>query len=389
MRNILPVYKKVHITVARARGKYIWDISGRKYLDFISGISVNVLGHRPSAVVKAVREQLGKYMHVSNLYTDMNQEKYADLLIKKTFPGKVFFSNSGTEANELAIKFVRKAGEGRNKFRIISFSGSFHGRSMSTLSATGQKKFHEGFRPLLTGFDFAKFNDISSVKKLISPRTAAVLVEPVQGEGGVYPAERTFLRDLKKLCVKHKLFLIFDEIQTGFGRTGSLFAFQKYGVSPHILTLAKAAGGGLPLGVTVLGEGLEKHFTYGSHGSTFGGNPLSVSAGLATLRSIDAKMLKRINALGDYFMASLSKLAARFPVIRQIRGEGLMIGVEFKKPIAGDAVAYSFKKGILVNACKDNILRFLPSFVIDRSDIDLVVSELAGFLDEKSEGVGK
>ncbi|PIY17644.1 MAG: aspartate aminotransferase family protein, partial [Elusimicrobia bacterium CG_4_10_14_3_um_filter_49_12_50_7] len=158
------------ITVARAQGKYIWDLSGRKYLDFISGISVNVLGHRPPAVVKAVKDQLGKYMHVSNLYTDMTQEKYADLLIKKTFPGKVFFSNSGTEANELAIKFVRKAGEGKNKFRIISFANSFHGRSMSTLSATGQKKFHEGFRPLLTGFDFAKFNDISSVKKLISPR---------------------------------------------------------------------------------------------------------------------------------------------------------------------------------------------------------------------------
>jgi len=387
MRNILPVYKKVAITVARAQGKYIWDLSGRKYLDFISGISVNVLGHRPPTVVKAVKDQLGKYMHVSNLYTDMTQEKYADLLIKKTFPGKVFFSNSGTEANELAIKFVRKAGEGKNKFRIISFANSFHGRSMSTLSATGQKKFHEGFRPLLTGFDFAKFNDISSVKKLISPRTAAVLVEPVQGEGGVYPAEKTFLRDLKKLCLKHKLFLIFDEIQTGFGRTGSLFAFQKYGVRPHILTLAKAAGGGLPLGVTVLGAGLEKYFTYGSHGSTFGGNPLAVTAGLATLRTIDAKMLKRVSALGDHFMKSLSKLAPRFSLIKEIRGEGLMIGVEFKKAVAGDAVAYLFGKGILVNACKDNILRFLPPFIIRKGDVDLVVGELAGFLESESAGV--
>jgi len=369
--------------VGRAQGKYIWDKSGKKYLDFISGISVNVLGHRPPAVIKAVKEQLAKYMHVSNLYTDMNQEKYADLLIKKTFPGKVFFSNSGGEANELAIKLVRKAGEGKNKYRIISFSDSFHGRSMSTLSATGQKKMHKGFRPLLTGFDYAHLNDISSVKKLIGSRTAAILVEPVQGEGGVYPADKRFLAGLKTLCAKHKLFLIFDEIQTGFGRTGTLFAFQKHGVKPDILTLAKAAGGGLPLGITILGRGLEKYFPYGSHGSTFGGNPLSVVAGLATLKAIDGKMLKRVNSLGNFFMESLSKLAGSFDVIRQIRGEGLMIGVEFKKPVAKELAAHLFKKGVLANACKDNILRFLPPFIIEKIDIKFVLREITGFLDSK------
>ena len=371
--------------MARAQGKYIWDKSGKKYLDFISGISVNVLGHRPPAVIKAVKEQLSKYMHVSNLYTDMTQEKYADMLIKKSFPGKVFFSNSGSEANELAIKLVRKVGEGKNKFRIISFSNSFHGRSMSTLSATGQKKFHKGFRPLLTGFDYAEFNDISSVKKLISPRTAAILVEPVQGEGGVYPADKRFLAGLKKLCAKHKLFLIFDEIQTGFGRTGSLFSFQKYGVKPDIMTLAKAAGGGLPLGITILGRGLERYFPYGSHGSTFGGNPLAVAAGFATLKSIDGKMLKRINALGDFFMKSLSELAERFGVISQIRGEGLMIGVEFKESVAKELSVYLFKKGILAIPCKDNILRFLPPFIIEKSDIKFVISEIAIFLEERGQ----
>ncbi len=254
---------------------------------------------------------------------------------------------------------------------------------MSTLSATGQKKFHKGFRPLLTGFDYAKFNDISSVKKLIGPKTAAVLIEPVQGEGGVYPANKLFLAGLKKLCVKHKLFLIFDEIQTGFGRTGSLFSFQKYGVKPDIMTLAKAAGGGLPLGITILGRGLEKYFPYGSHGSTFGGNPLAVAAGLATLKALDAKMLKRINSLGDFFKDSLAELAGRFDVIRQIRGEGLMIGMEFKKPLAAEMAAHLFKKGILAIPCKDNILRFLPPYIIDKSDINLVVREMAGFLDRK------
>ncbi|MBU3955214.1 acetylornithine/succinylornithine family transaminase [bacterium] len=383
MKNILPVYRKVCLTVSKAQGKYIWDKTGKRYLDFISGISVNVLGHRPPAVVKAVKEQLGKYLHVSNLYTDMSQEKYADLLIKKTFPGKVFFSNSGGEANELAIKLVRKAGEGKKKFRIISFANSFHGRSMSTLSATGQKKFHKGFRPLLTGFDYAKLNDISSVKKLIGPKTAAVLVEPIQGEGGVYPADKRFLQELKKLCVKYKLILIFDEIQTGFGRTGSLFSFQKSGVRPQILTLAKAAGGGLPLGITILDNALVKYFPYGSHGSTFGGNPLAVAAGFATLQSIDAKMLKRINALGDFLRKSLTELAGRFDVIRQIRGDGLMIGVEFKEAVAGEIVAYLFKKGILINACKENILRFLPPFIIDRSDIKFVINGIAEFLEER------
>ncbi|MEA2081518.1 MAG: acetylornithine/succinylornithine family transaminase [Elusimicrobiota bacterium] len=383
MKNTLQVYKKLPLTVAKAQGKYIWDKSGKKYLDFISGISVNVLGHRPPAVVRAVKEQLGRYMHVSNLYTDMNQEKYADLLIRKTFPGKVFFSNSGGEANELAIKLVRKAGGGKNKYRIISFSDSFHGRSMSTLSATGQKKMHKGFRPLLTGFDYARLNDISSVKKLVGSRTAAVLVEPVQGEGGVYPADKDFLKDLKKLCVKHKLFLIFDEIQTGFGRSGSLFAFQQCGVKPDIITLAKAAGGGLPLGATILRKGLEKYFPYGSHGSTFGGNPLAVAAGLATLKSIDAKMLKRINALGDFFRDSLAELSGRFDVISQIRGPGLMIGVEFREPVAKDIAAHLFKKGVLANACKENILRFLPPYIIEKSDIRFVVKEITGFLDRK------
>jgi len=358
MRNILGVYKKIPLSVKKAEGKFIWDTRGRKYLDFFSGISVTNLGHRNGKVLSAVKRQISKYLHVSNYYTDAAQEKYAGLLVKRSFPGKVFFSNSGGEANELAIKLARRfGGEKKNRYRIISFKNSFHGRSMSTLSATGQKKFQKGFSPLLSGFDFAVFNDIGSVKKLLAQNTVAVIIEPVQGEGGVHPAEKSFLKALRKLCSKKNLLLILDEIQTGFGRCGSTFAFQLYGIKPDILTLAKAAGGGLPLGVTVLRAGLEKYLPAGSHGSTFGGNPVSVAAGLATLEQINGKMLKRINRLGGFFINALEKLKSKNGVIEEVRGLGLMLGVKLKKPVAPVIARYLFERGILANACKPDVLR--------------------------------
>ena len=384
MKYTLQIYRKLPVTVKKAEGKFIQDESGRKYLDFFSGISVNNFGHRPSEVVKAVKSQADRYLHVSNLYTDRNQEKYARLIIKASFPGKVFFSNSGGEANELAIKLVRRAGETDGRYRIISFKNSFHGRSMSTLSATGQKKFHKGFRPLLSGFDYAVFNDMKSVKKKIGPRTAAIIVEPVQGEGGVYPADGKFMKSLKKICRKNKLILIFDEIQTGFGRTGEIFAFSHFGVRPDIMTLAKAAGGGLPLGVTVIGSGLEKYLPYGSHGSTFGGNPVSVASGMAAFRLLNGRMLKKIRKLSGILERELKKTADKYPAVREVRILGLMAAMEFRKSYAAEAADYFLREGILVNACKEDVVRFLPPFVIKEEDILRVTRLLDCFLKGKN-----
>lgn len=384
MQNILAVYKKIPLSIKKAEGKFIWDTKGKKYLDFFSGISVTSIGHRNGKVLKAVERQISKYLHVSNYYTDAAQEKYAEMLVKRSFPGRVFFSNSGGEANELAIKLARRFGADRKRYRIISFKNSFHGRSMSTLSASGQKKFQKGFSPLLSGFDFAVFNDIGSVKKLIGKSTVAVIIEPVQGEGGVHPADKSFLKALRELCRKKNLLLILDEIQTGFGRCGNTFAFQLYGIKPDILTLAKAAGGGLPLGVTILREGLEKYLPVGSHGSTFGGNPVSVAAGLATLEQINSKMLKRINRLGGFFTAALKKLKSKNGVIEEVRGHGLMIGVKLKRPVAPDIARYLFKRGILVNACKPDVLRFLPPFIVSEKDILFVVGNISKSIQELS-----
>jgi len=383
MQNILAVYRKIPLSVKKAEGKFVWDTKGRKYLDFFSGISVTNLGHRNAKVLKAVAGQISKYLHVSNFYGDAAQEKYAALLVKRSFPGKVFFSNSGGEANELAIKLARRFGADRKRYRIISFKNSFHGRSMSTLSATGQKKFRKGFSPLLSGFDFAVFNDINSVRKLIRKNTVAVIIEPVQGEGGVHPAEKSFLKELKTLCARKKLLLILDEIQTGFGRCGSAFAFQSYGVRPDILTLAKAAGGGFPLGVTLLRNGLEKYLPAGSHGSTFGGNPVACAAGLVTLGQIDGRMLKRVKKLGAFFTAALEKLKKENRVIKEVRGPGLMLGVELRKKIAPDIVSALLARGILANACKPDVLRFLPPFIAGEKDILLVVKNISEILKKR------
>ncbi len=380
MKNLLPVYKKVPIVVAKAKGKYIWSEKGEKYLDFLSGISVTNLGHCDRKTVAAIKRQADRYLHVSNLYHDRNQEKYARWIIRNTFPGFVFFSNSGAEANELAIKLARRYGADGGRYRIITFKNSFHGRTISTISATGQGKFRKGFSPLLSGFDYAVFNDISSVKKKAGKRTVAVIIEPVQGEGGVYVAEREFLKKLSDFCRRKKILLVFDEIQTGFGRCGEMFAFKSYGVKPDVLTLAKSAGGGLPLGITVIRKGLEKFLPPGSHGSTFGGNPLSVAAGLAAATQIDGNLLGRVRKLGGLFTSELGKLREKYAAVKEVRGMGLMVAVEFSKPIAGDAFAYLLKRKILSNACKDSIVRFLPPFTVSESDIRKVVGVLEDFL---------
>jgi acetylornithine aminotransferase/acetylornithine/N-succinyldiaminopimelate aminotransferase len=320
-------------------------------------------------------------LHISNLYYDHLQVELAEKLVKLSIPGKVFFSNSGAEANECAIKLARKYGhlqgsKRENRYKIIVFENSFHGRTLATLSATKQKKFQEGFTPLLSGFKQAKFNELSTVEKAIDSNTCAIMVEPVQGEGGVRVATGEFLRGLRRLCNKFKLLLIFDEIQSGMGRTEKMFAYQHYGIKPDILTLAKGVGGGLPLGATIAKDRIAKLFGYGNHGSTFGGNPVSVAAGLAAVKLLNGKLLDNVKVTGNYFMKRLNELKSKYPKrIKQVRGLGLMVGVELKEE-GEEIVKKCLEQGILINCTQKKVLRFLPPLIINNNDIDKLVGTL-------------
>jgi predicted acetylornithine/succinylornithine family transaminase len=381
---IMGTYKRYPLTVKRAKGKYIWSEEGKRYLDFFTGLSVNNLGHCHPEILRAIRYQLSKHLHISNLYYDRLQVEFARKLVELSIPGKVFFSNSGAEANECAIKLARKYGHlmggKRDRYKIIVFDNSFHGRTLATLSATIQKKFQQGFTPLLSGFKQAKFNQLSTVKKKINSDTCAIMVEPVQGEGGIRVASREFLRGLRRLCNKYKLLLIFDEIQSGMGRTGKMFAYQHYGLTPDILTMAKGVGGGLPLGVTIAKDEIAKLFGYGNHGSTFGGNPVSIAAGLAAVRLVDDKLLENVKETGKYFMQRLKELESKYPQrVKEVRGLGLMVGMELKDD--GEAIVNRcFEQGILINCTQERVLRFLPPLTINNKDIDRLVNTLSKIL---------
>ena len=378
---IIGTYKRYPLAINRAKGKYIWSEEGKKYLDFFSGLGVNNLGHCHPQILKAIRHQLLKHLHVSNVYYDRLQVELAEKLLKLSIPGKVFFSNSGAEANECAIKLARKYGHLRRRkrgarYKIIVFENSFHGRTLATLSATRQKKFQKGFSPLLSGFKQRKFNELSTVEDAMDSNTCAIMVEPVQGEGGVRVATREFLRGLRRVCNKFNLLLIFDEIQSGMGRTGKMFAYQHYGVSPDILTMAKGLGGGLPLGVTIAKDEIAKLFGYGNHGSTFGGNPVSVAAGLAAVRLLNDKLLENVKVTGNYFMSRLNKLKSKYPKrIKKVRGLGLMVGMELKEE-GEEIVNRCFEEGILINCTQKRVLRFLPPLIINNTDIDKLVKTL-------------
>ena len=374
-KYILQTYGRYDLVVAKAKGKYLWDNKGKKYLDFFSGISTANLGHGDKKILSAVRKQSEKYMHVSNYYYAEPQVKLAEKLINLTFPGKVFLSNSGAEANECAIKLVRKYGSEKGRYEMIAFKNSFHGRTIATLSSTGQKKFHKGFEPMLKGFRFAEFNDINSVKKLLNKKTAGVLIELVQGEGGINIAEKGFARELKKLCDKNKLLLVVDEIQTGIGRTGKAFAYEHYGIKPNIVTLAKSLGGGLPLGATIIDNTLASVLSYGEHGSTFGGNPVSCAAALEVLRSLTPALLNKVKANGNYFIDKLDLLKKKWSFIKEVRGVGLMVGVELALRGA-DIVKFCQAKGLLINCTNNTVLRFLPPLIIGKADIDKAVKIL-------------
>jgi predicted acetylornithine/succinylornithine family transaminase len=381
-KYLMKTYKRYDISVKKSKGQYVWDENGKKYLDFFSGISVCSFGHGNPAVISAIKKQLDLFVHCSNVYYSKPQVDVAKLLLEKSFKnGRVFLANTGAEANEGAIKIARKWGsdnplkDGTKRYEIIAFKSSFHGRTLATLAATGQEKFHIPFKPLQQKFVFAEFNNIDSVKKLINKNTVAVMIELVQGEGGINIADKKFVKDLRKLCDDKNLLLICDEIQCGMARTGKTFAWQNYGIKPDIFTLAKAIANGLPLGAVVADKKVAEVFNYGDHGSTFGGNPVSCAAAAATLKLITPKLLKDVTDKANYFVKKLNELKKKFSCIKEVRNLGLLVGVELD--FAGkDIVEFCIEKGLLINCTQGNILRFLPPFVITKKDIDKAIKIL-------------
>jgi len=376
-------YGRFPIALVKGKGAKVWDQSGKEYIDFVSGVAVNNLGHCHPKIVQAIRKQAGELIQVSNLYHIAPQSRLAAELVRLSFAQKYFFCNSGTEANEAAIKLARRFSYdqgNKNRYEIITMKNSFHGRTMGSLSATAQKKLHEGFGPMLKGFKYIPFNDIDAAKKAVSPKTCAIMVEPIQGESGVIIASKTWLKALRKLCNENNLLLIMDEVQTGFGRTGTLFAYEQFGVKPDIMTLAKGLGGGAPIGAMATSNKVAKSLVPGSHGTTLGGNPLACSAALASIDVIAKKsFLQDSKKKGDYFKSRLLKLAEKFKVVKEVRGMGMILAMDLKKPSA-NVVLDCMRQGVLINGIKPNTLRFLPPLIASKKDIDQVVRTLSNSL---------
>ena len=372
-------YARYPVVLVRGKGTRVWDQEGEEYLDFVSGLAVCNLGHCHPRVVKTIQGQAEKLIHVSNFYYIEPQIQLASLLCKHSFADKVFFCNSGAEANEGAFKLARKFGKektGKDRYEIITMEGSFHGRTLATLTATGQEKFHKGYEPLMPGFKYVPFNDIGAVKKAIDPKTCAVMVEPIQGEGGVNCPSEGYLKALREICDENKLLLMFDEVQVGMGRTGKLFAYEHEGVEPDILTLAKSLAGGVPIGALLIKKEISDGFKPGDHASTFGGNPLASAAGVAALTAIlEEGMLENCRKMGGYFLSELDKMKNKFPFIKEVRGKGLILGMELKMD-GSSMVKEMLKKRVLINCTMGNVLRFLPPLIVTKEEIDRVVAAL-------------
>ncbi len=373
------------IVPVRGEGCVVWDADGKRYLDFLAGVAVNNLGHCHPKVVKALQEQAATLIHCSNYYHNAPQTELAELLCAHSFADRVFFCNSGAEANEAAIKLARKYSRdtfGPERFAIITAADSFHGRTMATVSATGQATVQKFFDPLLHGFRHVPFNDLAALEAAVDQHTCAIMLEAVQGEGGVNIPAPNYLQAVRQLCDRHRLLLILDEVQTGIGRTGKLFAYEHFGITPDILTLAKALGGGGPIGAALAREEIAAAFTPGTHGSTFGGNPLMTAAGVAALRAVlDEGLPERAVEMGDYLVARLGVLRQRYSFITGIRGIGLMVGMQMSIPGA-DIVKKGHSRGLLLNVIHDTVLRFVPPLIVTKAEIDEAVGILDGILAE-------
>jgi len=378
-------YTRYSVLLVRGKGTRVWDWEGEEYLDFVSGLAVCNLGHCHPKVVKAIQDQAEKLIHVSNFYYIEPQIQLASLLCQNSFADKVFFCNSGAEANEGAMKLARKYAKekmGKDRHEIITMERSFHGRTLATLTATAQEKFHKGYEPLMPGFKYVPFNDIKAVKNAIDSKTCAILLEPIQGEGGVNCPSEGYLKTLRKICDETGVLLIFDEVQVGMGRTGKLFAYEHEGVEPDMLTLAKSLAGGVPIGALLIKRGISDSFKPGDHASTFGGNPLATAAGVAALTTLlEEGMLENCQKMGDYFLTQLKGIQGKFPFIKEVRGKGLILGMELK--IDGSSIVKEMlKKKILINCTMGNVLRFLPPLIVTQEEIDRVVMALEEVLQE-------
>lgn len=384
-KYVANTYARYPIALVRGEGCRVWDADGKAYLDFVAGIAVCALGHSHPRLIRAITAQAQRLLHVSNLYHIEPQARLAELLCRHSFADRAFFCNSGAEANEAALKLARKYAKERfssDRTEVITMRGSFHGRTLATVTATAQEKYHKGFEPLVPGFRYVPFNDLRAVELAVDARTAAILVEPIQGEGGVQAAADGYLAGLRRLCDERGVLLIFDEVQTGLGRTGTLFAYQQAGVAPDILTLAKALAGGIPTGAMLAREEVMAAFSPGSHAATFGGNPFASAVALETLNTIlEEDLPGRAARLGARILDRLRALQARLPVIRALRGRGLLIGIE----VAADTkavVATCMERGLLILTAGDTVLRLVPPLILSEAEADEGLAILEGVLGE-------
>ena len=381
---IAKTYKRFPIVITRGKGCSLWDTEGKKYIDFVSGIAVCNLGHAHPKVSEALSKQADILLHVSNLYYTEPQIELACRLTENSFADRVFFCNSGAEANEAAIKLARKYfkdnGE-KERYRIVTMEKSFHGRTMATLSATGQDKIRKGFEPILEGFDHIPFNDMDALQKSIGPSTCAVLLEPIQGEGGVRCPDPDYLKAVRRLCDETGVLLIFDEIQTGMGRTGKFFAYEHFGIEPDIMTLAKALANGLPIGAMLAREEVAEAFGPGTHASTFGGTPIITAASVQVVKVLlEENLIHHCAKMGAYFKERLSELKAKHESIVDVRGMGLLLGMKLE--MEGDTIVKScMEKGFLINCIQGNILRFIPPLIVEKEEIDALIGCLDEILD--------
>ena len=388
-RVIMKTYGRYPLVPVRGEGCRVWDADGKMYLDFLAGVAVNNLGHCHPKVVKAIQEQAATLIHCSNYYHIPSQIALAELLCGRSFADRAFFCNSGAEANEAAIKLARRYSYdkyGGGRYEIITMKNSFHGRTMATLTATGQEKVQKGYDPLLPGFRYVAFNSLPELEQAISDKTAAVMLEPIQGEGGVHVADRTYLAGLRALCTQKDILLMFDEVQTGMGRTGTLFAYEQLGVQPDIMTLAKGLGGGVPIGACLAIDSVAKAFGPGSHASTFGGNPLACAAALAVFRVLlEGRVLDQARRMGDYLTKGLSECKDRHRLVRDVRGIGLLQGLELDidaKTVVSDCLT----RGLLINNTGEHVLRFVPPLIITQREIDRLIEVLSQVFSKHAEG---
>ena len=381
--SYMPVFARYDIVLDHGDGMYVYDTDGRGYLDFLGGIAVNVLGHNHPALVSAVAGQAARMIHCSNLYYTQAQADAAEKLVKHSGLGKVFFGNSGAEANEGAIKLARKYAWRKDpeKIQIIVANHSFHGRTLATLTATGQPKYHEGFGPLPGGFDYVEYGDIAAVEALMSDKTCAVMLETIQGEGGVHVPPAEYFPQLRALCDRYDACLILDEIQCGMGRTGSFFAYEQFGVKPDIVTLAKGLAGGVPIGAFIASDKVAAAFHAGDHGSTFGGNPLACAAANVVLDTVSRpEFLENVRRTGNYMKEKLQGLQRQYPsLVTEIRGVGMMLGMQLARP-GGEIVNACLERGAIINCTAGDVLRFVPPLIATEADVDALLAILAEVL---------